>query len=222
MASDSTPSNAALAAAIDHTLLDPFADEGRILALCHEATSWGCAAVCVHPTWIGAAARAPVRPRICTVIGFPHGANTTAAKVYETRDAIAEGADEIDMVINLAAIMRRDVDAMTHEIRAIVDAADGRIVKVILESGNLTRDQIVAGCEAAEIAGAHFVKTSTGFLGAGACLDHVRIMRAAAASLKVKASGGIRDRPTALAMLDAGADRLGLSKTALVLGREDP
>jgi len=212
---------AALAARIDHTLLDPFADEPQVLLTCRDAAAWGCASVCVHPRWVSTAAGAlrQATTRVCTVVGFPHGANTVETKVFETRAALEAGADEIDMVLTLPAIVGRDGAAMEGEIRAVVDAADGRVVKVILESGNLNRPQIVAGCEAANRGGAHFVKTSTGFLGAGADLEHVRLMREVAApSVGVKASGGIRDRATALSMIDAGAQRLGLSKTALVLG----
>jgi len=213
----------ALAARIDHTLLDPFASEVAVQATCREAAAWGCASVCIHPRWVStaSAALAAASPLVCTVVGFPHGANSLATKVFETREAIAAGADEIDMVISLDAIVRADVAAMEREVRAVVDAADERIVKVILETGNLDRAQIVAGCEATNRAGAHFAKTSTGFLGAGAQRDHVRLMRdVAAPHVGVKASGGIRDRATALAMIDAGAQRLGLSKTALVLGHE--
>ena len=222
-ADTSTVDAAALAARIDHTLLDPFADEAAVLRACRDAAAWGCASVCVHPRWVATAATSlgSVATRVCTVVGFPHGANTVSTKVFETRDAIDAGADEVDMVITLSAIIRADVAAMEREISAVVDAADRRVVKVILETGDLDRVKIVAGCEATNRAGAHFVKTSTGFLGAGAQRDHVRLMREVAAPhVGVKASGGIRDRAAALAMIDAGAQRLGLSKTALVLGHE--
>lgn len=215
----------ALAARIDHTLLDPFASEAEVRTTCRDAAAWGCASVCIHPRWVSTASTAltTASPLVCTVVGFPHGANNLATKVFETREAIAAGADEVDMVISLDAIVRADVAAMEREVRAVVDAADERIVKVILETGNLDRTQIVAGCEAINRAGAHFVKTSTGFLGAGAQRDHVRLLREVAnPSVGVKASGGIRDRETAIAMIDAGAQRLGLSKTARVLGYEPP
>lgn len=224
-----------LAAAIDHTLLKPEAPREAILTLCSEATSVTTASVCVNPVWVRTAAAAltdtPVK--VCTVVGFPLGATTTTAKVAETRQAIAEGATEIDMVIHSAAATGGDADALVTEISAVVQAAqnaqdaepspehaaeDAVLVKVIIEASLLDDDAKVLACQAAQQAGADFVKTSTGFVGGGATVDDVRLMRATVGeTMGVKASGGIRDRATAIEMLDAGASRLGASATLAIL-----
>lgn len=223
-----------LAAAIDHTLLKPEAPREAILTLCAEATSVTTASVCVNPVWVrtAAAALADTPVKVCTVVGFPLGATTTTAKVAETRQAIAEGATEIDMVIHSAAATSGDADALVAEISAVVQAAqnaqeapnsghaaeDALLVKVIIETSLLDDDAKVLACQAAQQAGADFVKTSTGFVGGGATVDDVRLMRAAVGeTMGVKASGGIRDRATAMEMLDAGASRLGASATLAIL-----
>lgn len=210
---------AAVAALIDHTLLKPEATDAQVEALCREANELGVAAVCVSPSML------PLAPsmlapgiRVACVAGFPSGAHHAAVKVAEAARAVADGADEVDMVINLAAAMSGQwpiVGAEIAEVRAVVPG----VLKVIIESALLDDDGIVAACSAAVDAGADFVKTSTGFHPAGGASEHaVRLMRATVgADVGVKASGGIRSAEAALAMIDAGANRLGTSASAAIL-----
>lgn len=221
---------AQLARAIDHTLLKPEATAGQIDRLCDEALEHSFFAVCVNAMWVERCAarlekspKSPhVRPLVCSVVGFPLGATTTAAKAAETTEAVRNGAVEIDMVIAIGALLGGDTAYVQRDIAGVVEAArtanPNAIVKVILESRALSEAQIIAACGAALAAGATFVKTSTGFHAAGgATIDHVRLMRANSGGMKVKASGGIRDLPTALAMIEAGADRLGLSTSVAIV-----
>ena len=200
---------------IDHTLLKPDATGEQIIKLCEEAKEHNFASVCVNPTNVSLAwdllNGTPVK--VCTVIGFPLGANTPVTKTVETRDAIANGASEVDMVINVGALKSGDYDLVLRDIKAVVDAARGKaLVKVILETGLLTDEEKVKGCLVAKSAGADFVKTSTGFGFGGATVDDIRLMRKAVGSeMGVKASGGIRDYESALQMLEAGASRIGAS-----------
>ena len=159
------PSGAALAAIIDHTLLKPDATTADIRRLCAQAREWGFASVCVNPGRVALASQElrGCAVKVCTVVGFPLGATTTAAKVAETRDALTNGAHEIDMVINVGALKEGDHDRVRHDIQAVVEAAAGHTVKVILETGFLTRDEKIAACQLSVGAGADFVKTSTGF-----------------------------------------------------------
>lgn len=204
-----------IAQMIDHTLLKPEATEQEILKLCEEAKAHGFASVCVNPYFVKTAAQAlqgsPVK--VCTVIGFPLGATDARVKAYETKLAIEDGAQEVDMVINIGALKSGDAEAVERDIQAVVEAAKERaLVKVILETCLLTDEEIVRACELAKKAGADFVKTSTGFSSGGATVEAVRLMRQAVGeSLGVKASGGIRDYETAKAMIDAGATRIGAS-----------
>lgn len=206
----------ALASMIDHTCLKPDATRAEIERLCEEARRFGFAAVCVSPYRVAQAVDVleSSEVKVCTVIGFPSGAHRAEIKAMEAVRAVADGASELDMVINIGALKDRNHAAVENDIRAVVAGAQGRTVKVILETSLLTDDEIVAACELSVKAGARFVKTSTGFAG-GARVDHVRLMRSTVGKLfGVKASGGIRDRQTLLAMVQAGANRVGTSAGA--------
>lgn len=218
------PAARELAPKIDHTILKPEATEAQIAALCDEAREHGFAAVCVNPCWVELCARrlSGGAPMVCTVAGFPLGASTSAAKAFEARQAVEQGALEVDMVVNLGALLDGAADLVSRDIAAVVEAtkrADARAaVKVILETRALTDAQIIAGCAACKSAGADFVKTSTGFhANGGATVEHVALLRQHAAGMRVKAAGGIRDLKTALAMVAAGADRLGMSASVAVM-----
>ena len=202
---------------IDHTLLKPTASVTDIINLCEEAAAHHFAAVCVAPCYVGLAANrlAHTGVKVATVIGFPLGSSTTAVKVAETRNAIENKADEIDMVINVGAIKSKMWDAVTADIRAVVEAADTALVKVIIETSQLTDEEKVRACICVIEAGAAFVKTSTGFIGGGATAEDVALLRrtieAKGSSCRIKASGGIRTKEAALAMIEKGADRIGAS-----------
>lgn len=202
---------------IDHTLLKPTATVTDIIKLCEEARTYRFAAVCVPPCYVALAANqlADTEVQIATVIGFPLGYATTTAKVAETQDAVLNKADEIDMVINLCAVKSGAWDAVTAEIRAVVEAAEDSLVKVIIETSQLTDEEKVHACQSVIEAGAAFVKTSTGFNGGGATVEDVALLastiRQANSPCRIKASGGIRTREDALRMIEAGADRIGAS-----------
>ncbi|NGQ94136.1 deoxyribose-phosphate aldolase [Brevibacillus sp. SYP-B805] len=199
---------------IDHTLLKPEATAAMIDKLCDEAKQYDFASVCVNPFWVKRAADrlAGSDVKVCTVIGFPLGANTPEVKAAETRDAIANGASEIDMVLNVGALKSGDLETVKRDIAAVVNAAGGVLVKVILETGLLTDEEKVTACKLCVEAGAHYVKTSTGFGPGGATVEDVALMRKTVGpDIGVKASGGVRDRATALAMIEAGATRIGAS-----------
>lgn len=216
-----------LARRIDHTILKPEATAAQLDRLCDEALEYRFAAVCVNPVWVARCSarfgRARSAPLVCTVVGFPLGATTPEIKVAETKHAIDQGALEVDMVVNLGALIASDRAVVTSDIESVVSAArranDKAQVKVILETRALTDEQIIVGCGCAADAGAHFVKTSTGFHpNGGATVEHVALLRASVpAGMKVKAAGGIRDLPTALSMIEAGADRLGMSASVAVM-----
>ncbi|WP_114855615.1 deoxyribose-phosphate aldolase [Brachybacterium sp. YJGR34] len=208
--------NAALAGLIDHTLLKPEATAADVTALLREAEALGTYSVCVSPSML------PVTTtvKVATVCGFPSGQHAPAVKAAEAADSAAKGADEIDMVLNVGLLRAGDHAAVEEEIRAVRTAAPAPVLlKVIIESAALTDEQIVAACGAAERAGADFVKTSTGFHPAGGASEHaVRLMRRTVGDrLGVKASGGIRTREAAEAMVAAGADRLGVSSSRAIL-----
>jgi deoxyribose-phosphate aldolase len=201
---------------IDHTLLKPEATPAEIEQLCHEAREYHFAAVCVNPPYVKQCAQLlrDTDVAVCTVVGFPLGAHTTATKVFETQQALADGAREIDMVINLGALKAKQYDVVRDDIRAVCDAAHARgaIVKVIIEAALLTDDEKVRACELARDAGADFVKTSTGFGPGGATVHDVALMaRTVGRQLGVKAAGGIRTYEQAQAMIAAGATRIGAS-----------
>lgn len=212
-----------LAATIDHAILSPDLTRADVDAELALAREWRPFSVCVRPADVAytVAALEGSGVAVGTVIGFPHGTTSTAGKVAETRQAIAEGAAEVDMVLN-SSWLRSGLDAeVVADIAAVVEAADGRVVKVIFETSRLTDEEIVRACAMTSEAGAHFVKTSTGFGGGGATTEHIRLMRESSpASVEVKASGGVRSLETALAMLDAGATRLGTSGSATLLGEQ--
>ncbi len=214
-----------LAAIIDHTLLKPGATEDDIRGLCREAREHGFASVCVNPTWVTLAASqlADSKVKVCTVAGFPLGASTSITKAAEARDAVENGASEIDMVMNVGALRSGFEDLVKGDIAAVVEAAgQGVIVKVIIETALLNRDEKIKACLLAQKAAADFVKTSTGFSGGGATTEDVALMRETVGpAMGVKASGGIRDRTTAEAMVAAGATRIGASASMAIIKGED-
>ena len=203
-----------LAKYIDHTLLKADATVDDVAALCAEAAEHGFAAVCVNPVYVDLAAHllAGTGVKVATVVGFPLGATFTEVKVLETRAAVLRKADEIDMVMNIGAAKAGQWDAVTEDIRQVVAAAEGRPVKVILETALLTADEKRRGCEASLAAGACFVKTSTGFGPGGATVEDVGLLKAVVGDRAgIKASGGIRTQEQVVAMLAAGATRIGTS-----------
>ena len=216
-------SAATLAGRIDHTLLAPDATAERVAELCAQARAHGFASVCVNSRWVPLAA-ACLRDSgvlVCSVVGFPLGAMAVDAKAFEAGVAVASGADEIDMVMDIGALLSGDLDAVLADMRAVVRAASGRPVKVIIETCLLDDRQKVLACMLALRSGAAYVKTSTGFSSGGATPHDVALMRAVVGeALGVKASGGIRDRATALAMIDAGADRIGASASIAIAAEE--
>jgi len=208
---------------IDHTLLKQNATREQIITLCQEAKTYDFASVCVNPTWVSTCAEqlAGSDVKVCTVVGFPLGATTTAVKAYETKNAIDNGATEIDMVINIGALKDRHLSFVTEDIRAVKSAAGKLIVKVIIETCLLTDEEKVLACEAALNAGADFVKTSTGFSTAGATVEDVRLMKSVVGSRAlVKAAGGVRTYDDLAAMIDAGADRIGTSAGVALLNKQ--
>lgn len=199
---------------IDHTLLKAVATPDQIATLCSEAEKYKFASVCVNPCNVAQCAKllAGTGVDVATVIGFPLGANTPETKAFEAKNAIANGATELDMVINIGALKAGNVDEVFNDIKAVVDAADGVLVKVIIETCYLTNEEKVLACKAATRAGANFVKTSTGFGTGGATAQDVALMKASIApNMKVKASGGIRTYQDTMIMVEAGALRIGAS-----------
>lgn len=199
---------------IDHTLLKPDAVKAQIIQLCKEAKEYDFASVCVNPCWIETARKelAGSDVNVCVVIGFPLGAMTSASKVFEAKDAIERGADEVDMVLNVGWLKDGDDAAVTNEIKAVKEAVGSHVLKVIIEACLLTNDEKVRACQDAEKAGADFVKTSTGFSTGGATAEDVALMKKTVGDrLKVKAAGGIRTKETMDAMIAAGAERIGTS-----------
>ncbi|MDO5764322.1 MAG: deoxyribose-phosphate aldolase [Elusimicrobiales bacterium] len=205
---------------IDHTILKPVASKEDVRRICDEAKQHGFFSVCINPYWVAYAKELlqGTDVKVCTVIGFPLGANTTAVKEYETRDALKNGADEIDMVINLGALKNGDYDTVLSDISAVRKACEGHILKVIIETSQLTEEEKVKTCELAAKAGADFVKTSTGFTGGGATAADVALMRKSVpANMQVKASGGVRSREDFDAMVAAGATRIGASSGVKII-----
>lgn len=204
-----------IASMIDHTLLKPEATKEQIEKLCAEAKEYTFASVCVNPTWVKTSAElltgTPVK--VCTVIGFPLGASTPETKAFETTDAINNGAGEIDMVLNVGAMKSQDLDLVKRDVEAVVNAAKGKaIVKVILETCLLTKEEIKVASQLSKDAGADFVKTSTGFSTGGATFEDVALMREVVGpDLGVKASGGVRSLEDVQKMIEAGATRIGAS-----------
>lgn len=213
-----------IAKMIDHTLLKANTTKAQIVQLCEEAKEYGFASVCVNPTWVATAAELlkGTDVKVCTVIGFPLGANTPETKAFETKDAIEKGATEVDMVINIGALKDGDDELVERDIRAVVEAAKGKaLVKVIIETCLLSEEEKVRACRLAVQAGADYVKTSTGFSTGGATVEDIALMRKTVGpNIGVKASGGVRDLQGAEAMIEAGATRIGTSSgVAIVQGK---
>ena len=201
---------------IDHTLLKPESTEEQIDKLLEEAKEYNFFSVCVNPVWVKKCAEClkDSNVKVCTVIGFPLGANTKETKAFETKNALSNGADEIDMVIDIGLLKSKKFDAVKEEIEELAKIChnEGAILKVILENCLLTKEEIVKACEISDEAGADFVKTSTGFSTSGADSSDVALMKKSVSDrVKVKASGGIRDYKKSLEMIENGADRLGVS-----------
>ena len=215
-----------IASYIDHTLLKPEASEADVLKVCAEAAEYGFKSVCVNPIWVKTVTTALRGSGVltCSVVGFPLGATPTDVKSFEARGAVLDGAEEVDMVINIAAARAADKGALTEDIAAVAETvhAGGAILKVIIESALLTDGQKVLACQAAVEAGADFVKTSTGFNGGGATVEDVALMRRTVGpDVGVKASGGVRSLADAQAMIAAGATRIGASSgIAIVKGEQ--
>lgn len=209
---------------IDHTLLKAEATKEQIIQLCKEAKEYGFASVCVNPLWVKVAAEElkDSEVKVCTVIGFPLGATTTAVKVSETKDAIENGAEEVDMVIAIGQLKSAEDSEVEKDIRAVVEAANKKaLVKVIIETSLLTDEEKVRACELAIRAGADFVKTSTGFGAKGATVEDVVLMRNVVGDKTgVKASGGIRGLEDLQAMVAAGANRIGASSGVKIMKGE--
>ncbi len=206
---------------IDHTILKADATKDAVRKVCLEAVQYGFASVCINP-YYAAYVRELLKKsdiKTCVVIGFPLGANTKEVKAFETKQAVENGAQEVDMVINIGALKDKDYDVVKEDIEAVVKAADKRaLVKVILETCLLTDEEKVKACEIAKASGADFVKTSTGFSTGGATVEDVALMRKTVGEgFGVKASGGIRNYAAAAAMIAAGADRLGVSSSVAIV-----
>jgi deoxyribose-phosphate aldolase len=208
---------------IDHTILKPEATEAAVQKIIDEAKEYNFFSVCINPCWVAFASEqlADTDVAVCTVIGFPLGANTPEVKAYEAADAIKNGANEVDMVINIGALKSQQYDYVRQDIQGVVDAAKGKaLVKVIIETALLTDEEKVKACELAKEAGADFVKTSTGFSTGGAKVADIRLMRETVGpDMGVKASGGVHNAEEALAMIEDGATRIGASTgVAIVSG----
>lgn len=216
---------AEIAATIDHTLLKATATEKAIRELCAEARRYNFASVCVNPCWVPLCSKelAGSKVAVCTVIGFPLGANSSQIKADEAKLAVSQGAREVDMVISIGKAKAGDWAGVQEDIEAVVAvSAPAATVKVIIETCYLTNEEKVHACKAAMAAGANFVKTSTGFGTGGATIEDVKLMKATVGpALKVKASGGIRTRADAVAMLDAGADRIGASAGVTIVSESE-
>ena len=205
---------------IDHTILKPETTQEQVEKILSEAKEYDFASVCVNPTWVSLAAESlkDSDVKVCTVIGFPLGANTSAVKDFETKDAIANGADEIDMVINIGALKAGNDALVLDDIKAVVDASGDKLVKVIIEACLLTDEEKVRACQLSKEAGADYVKTSTGFSTGGATVADVALMRKTVGpDMGVKASGGARSYEDAIAFIEAGASRIGASSGVAIM-----
>ncbi len=208
---------------IDHTKLGANVSKTQIDQLLEEAKKYDFKSVCVNPIWVKYAKQKLKKTTVltCTVIGFPHGTHQPNVKKYEAEQAVLDGAEELDMVINVHALKAKDYHTISEEIKGVVEAADGLVVKVILETCYLTDEEIVKACELSVKAGANFVKTSTGFGTGGATIEHVKLMKQTVGdACEVKASGGVRTYDAAMAMIEAGASRLGTSNGVQIMEKE--
>jgi deoxyribose-phosphate aldolase len=210
-----------VAAMIDHTLLKPEATKGQIENLCQEAIENKFFSVCVNPVWVRTSKELVKDSgvKVCTVIGFPLGASTSETKAFETTNAIENGADEVDMVINIGALKDQNDDLVENDIRAVVEAAKGKaLTKVIIETSLLTKEEKIRACQLSVKAGADYVKTSTGFSTGGATFDDIALMRQTVGpDIGVKASGGVRSTEDAQKMIEAGATRIGASSSVAII-----
>ena len=205
---------------IDHTNLKPDASESDIIKLCEETVDHGFASACVNPIFVPLAASflREKKPKVCTVIGFPLGTDSAEMKFAEARFLIHQGAEELDMVLNIGALKEGNIDIIQREIGQVVNAADGNCVKVIIETCLLSTDEKVLACTLAQNSGADFVKTSTGFSFAGATIEDVKLMRETVGDgMGVKASGGIKTLADVKVMVDAGANRIGTSSSISII-----
>ncbi|WP_100406746.1 deoxyribose-phosphate aldolase [Bacillus solitudinis] len=216
--------NQAIASYIDHTALKADTTKEQIVKLCEEAINHQFASVCVNPTWVKLAATLLSNDsvKVCTVVGFPLGTSTSEVKAFEATNAIGNGATEIDMVLNIGALKDRNFEVVEKDIRAVVEAAGDRaLTKVIIETSLLTEEEKIHACELVVKAGAAFVKTSTGFSTGGATIEDIKLMRKVVGpELGVKASGGIRNAADTLAMIKAGATRIGASAGVSIIKGE--
>lgn len=206
---------------IDHTILQADATKDLVIQTIDKAKAFDTASICLEPCWVKLAAErlADSDVKVCTVIGFPLGATTSATKAFEAKEAVENGAHEVDMVLNIGALKSGEEEMVLEDMKAVRHAVPSAVVKVILETCLLTDEEKQKACRLAKEAGLDFVKTSTGFSTGGATVEDVKLMREAVGEeMGVKASGGIRTRETAEAMIEAGATRIGASKTAAILG----
>lgn len=211
-----------IASFIDHTLLKADSDSTMIKKLCDEAMKYGFYSICVNPTHVEECKKIlqDSDVKIATVIGFPLGANTTETKRFEAENAIANGADELDMVINIGALKDKNIDLVREDIKSVVDVAGPNIkVKVIIETSLLEEDEKIMVCKLAKEAGADFVKTSTGFSTGGATVSDIELMKSVVGEFGIKASGGVRDYETAIKMIEAGATRIGASSSINIVNK---
>jgi len=209
---------------VDHTLLLQTSTWEEIKIICDDAIKYKTASVCIPPCHVKQAKEYVGKDmQICTVIGFPNGYNTTKVKVYETKEAVAEGADEIDMVINIGALKEKNYDFVKQEIEEIKEACGGKLLKVIIETCLLTDEEKIKMCELVTVAGAQFIKTSTGFSKAGATLEDIKLFsQHIGKNVKMKAAGGISDFDDAQKFMELGASRLGTSRLVkIVKGRDE-
>ncbi|MCL2858846.1 MAG: deoxyribose-phosphate aldolase [Streptococcaceae bacterium] len=205
---------------IDHTVLKADTPKATVQQIIDEAKKYDFMSVCLNPTWVKFATQElkDSDVKVCTVIGFPLGANTSSLKAYEAQEAVANGADEIDMVINIGAAKSGDWELVQSDIKAVNDAKGTALLKVIIETSLLTDEEKVKACQAAQAAGADFVKTSTGFSTGGATVADVKLMRQTVGdSMGVKASGGVHNAEEAIAMIETGATRLGVSAGVAIM-----
>lgn len=210
-------------ALVDHTLLSQQATRNDIKGICDDAVKYKCASVCIPPSYVKEAKEYLTdKMKICTVIGFPNGYNTTAVKCFETEDAVRNGADEIDMVINIGLLKDRRYDELSQEIKAVRESCKGKILKVIIETCLLTEEEKIKMCEIVSDSGADFIKTSTGFSTAGATREDIALFKANARNgLKIKAAGGIASLKDAEDMISLGAERLGTSRIVKIIRNEE-
>lgn len=210
-------------AVVDHTLLSQQATWSDIKGICDDAVKYKCASVCIPPSYVKEAKEYLTdKMKICTVIGFPNGYNTTAVKCFETEDAVRNGADEIDMVINIGLLKDRRYDELSAEIKAVRESCKGKVLKVIIETCLLTEDEKIKMCEIVSDSGADFIKTSTGFSTAGATREDIALFKANVRNgLKIKAAGGIASLKDAEDMISLGAERLGTSRIVKIIKNEE-